>query len=201
MAKKNDIGTLFENKLKEGEKSPNSALWEKINTSLEKEERKRKKFFFFWLTGGGIVGLISLWVLFSNPFFTATFTDKPNSNTILTEERTVISEPENEKLITSTAIKDSINSEDNDAEKLLELKGIKEDSIQKAKIIIGNKTKSITSKKKSIEETFEVSEKYYYYNSRDGKQIVTESKKTIDSLIFEATKTLDSTMIKKKDSL
>ena len=101
--------------------------------------------------------------------------------------------------------KDSLLFRDNDEEKLLRITTSKEDSIIKTKIVseINSKTesKNPSSKKKNIDETYKVSKKYYYYNSKDGKQLVTENKKTIDSLILEATKTLDSTTTEKTDSL
>ena len=62
------------------------------------------------------------------------------------------------------------------------------------------KVKNNSSDKTSVDETFTVSKKYYYYNSKDGKQLVTTNKKDIDSIIAEAYKNIDTTTVKREDS-
>ncbi|MCG2418222.1 hypothetical protein K8089_04240 [Aequorivita sp. F47161] len=204
MAKKNDIGTLFENKLKEGEKAPNNTLWAKINTSLEKKERKRKKLFLYWLTGGAIVGLIGLWMIFSTSFNATKSKIDSISNTVIKDTLNNI-EVENDKTSDLNILNDSLSSKENSAKKVLEITDLKLDSIHKTKTTLDKTSKNNLinplSEKNRIEETFKVSEKYYYYNSRDGKQIVIENKNEIDSIISKSKIAADSIIVKKKDSL
>tara|TARA_R110000851_G_scaffold298770_1_gene454327 strand:- start:42052 stop:42675 length:624 start_codon:yes stop_codon:yes gene_type:complete len=205
MGEKKDIGKLFENKLHKGKKVPKNTLWEKINTSLDEEKHRRKRIFYYWISGGVILTLLGAFLLFGNSDFlkiNSTVTKKHNEileNTVSSSEKgddfkstetlpidSISSEVQDEKLykITTAEENPSVNS----SQKLKEKKSI-------------NNAEKRTSISKSLDETFTVSEKYYYYNSRDGKQIVTEDKKEIDSLILKTKNELDSANIKKKDTL
>lgn len=48
MENKENIGTLIKSQLENLKKSPDDALWDKINSSLDKRDRRRKRFFFLF---------------------------------------------------------------------------------------------------------------------------------------------------------
>lgn len=205
MGEKKDIGKLFENKLNKGKKAPKNTLWEKINTSLDEEKHRRKRIFYYWISGGVIITLLGAFLLFGNSDFlkiNSTVTKKHNEileNTVSSSEKV-----DNVKS-TETLPIDSLSAEPQD-EKLSKIATVEENqpvnSLQKSegKKSINTSEKKV-SKSKSLDETFTVSEKFYYYNSRDGRQIVTQDKKEIDSLILKNKNELDSANIKKKDTL
>lgn len=205
MGEKKDIGKLFENKLNKGKKAPKNTLWEKINTSLDEEKNRRKRIFYYWISGGVILTLLGAFLLFGNSDFlkiNSTVTKKHNEileNTVSSSEKI-----DNVKS-TETLPIDSLSAELQD-EKLSKIATVEENqpvnSLQKSegKESINTSEKKV-SKSKSLDETFTVSEKFYYYNSRDGRQIVTQDKKEIDSLILKNKNELDSVNIKKKDIL
>lgn len=205
MGEKKDIGKLFENKLNKGKKAPKNTLWEKINTSLDEEKHRRKRIFYYWISGGVILTLLGAFLLFGNSDFlkiNSTVTKKYNEileNTVSSSEKV-----DNVKS-TETLPIDSLSAELQD-EKLSKIATVEENqpvnSLQKSegKESINTSEKKV-SKSKSLDETFTVSEKFYYYNSRDGRQIVTQDKKEIDSLILKNKNELDSANIKKKDTL
>lgn len=205
MGEKKDIGKLFENKLNKGKKAPKNTLWEKINTSLDEEKHRRKRIFYYWISGGVILTLLGAFLLFGNSDFlkiNSTVTKKHNEileNTVSSSEKI-----DNVKS-TETLPIDSLSAELQD-EKLSKIATVEENqpvnSLQKSqgKKSINTSEKKV-SKSKSLDETFTVSEKFYYYNSRDGRQIVTQDKKEIDSLILKNKNELDSANIKKKDTL
>ncbi|MEM0519487.1 hypothetical protein [Aequorivita flava] len=201
MTKKNDIGTLFENKLKEGEQSPNSNLWKKIDTSLEKEERKKKKLLFYWTMGLGIFSLIGFWILFGNSFTTPMPPINPSTQSVKTEINNN-QDFKNEESSSKINV-DSTGLELTKTKKMLEVNTVEKDSIEQVEISrkISENSPIPASKKNTIDETFQVSKKYYYYNSSDGKQIVTENKNEIDSLATRFKKEIDSTNLNKKDTL
>ncbi|KXN98861.1 hypothetical protein LS48_09945 [Aequorivita aquimaris] len=205
MGEKKDIGKLFENKLNKGKKAPKNTLWEKINTSLDEEKHRRKRIFYYWISGGVILTLLGAFLLFGNSDFlkiNSTVTKKYNE---ILENTVSSSEKVGNVKSTETLPIDSLSAELQD-EKLSKIATVEENqpvnSLQKSegKESINTSEKKV-SKSKSLDETFTVSEKFYYYNSRDGRQIVTQDKKEIDSLILKNKNELDSANIKKKDTL
>jgi len=205
MGEKKDIGKLFENKLNKGKKAPKNTLWEKINTSLDEEKHRRKRIFYYWISGGVILTLLGAFLLFGNSDFlkiNSTVTKKYNE---ILENTVSSSEKVGNVKSTETLHIDSLSAELQD-EKLSKIATVEENqpvnSLQKSegKESINTSEKKV-SKSKSLDETFTVSEKFYYYNSRDGRQIVTQDKKEIDSLILKNKNELDSANIKKKDTL
>lgn len=205
MGEKKDIGKLFENKLNKGKKAPKNTLWEKINTSLDEEKHRRKRIFYYWISGGVILTLLGAFLLFGNSDFlkiNSTVTKKYNE---ILENTVSSSEKVGNVKSTETLHIDSLSAELQD-EKLSKIATVEENqpvnSLQKSegKESINTSEKKV-SKSKSLDETFTVSEKFYYYNSRDGRQIVTQDKKEIDSLILKNKNELDSANIKKKDIL
>ena len=205
MGEKKDIGKLFENKLNKGKKAPKNTLWEKINTSLDEEKHRRKRIFYYWISGGVILTLLGAFLLFGNSDFlkiNSTVTKKYNE---ILENTVSSSEKVGNVKSTETLPIDSLSAELQD-EKLSKIATVEENqpvnSLQKSegKKSINTSEKKV-SKSKSLDETFTVSEKFYYFNSRDGRQIVTQDKKEIDSLILKNKNELDSANIKKKDTL
>lgn len=200
MGQKKDIGQFFENKLNDGKKSPNKNLWEKVNASLDQEKRRRRRIFFYWASGCAILTLLGALFLFSNAKFLQPNSTIPKKNN--EKIQNPVLSPENEDGEKSIKISpvDSTIPVKNDNEKLSKIPSPVADrqTAEKGKKKVLEKK---PKKSKNVEETFSVSEKYYYYNSRDGKQFVSENKSEIDSLVFDAYKNIDSTTVKKKDSL
>src|SRR5690606_14957765 len=174
MGQKKDIGKLFETKLSAGNKIPKESLWEKINSSLDEEKRKRKRILFYWWLGGGISVLFGLYLLFGAGNFLNQNTQIPPENN--TSENNSFSNLEKENTETTLNIseEDSLQFKNNDEEKLSKI----ETTENLSTIIETENTSKTTSKKqnqkgskgKSIDEIYTISEKYYYYNSKDGKQ-------------------------------
>ena len=200
MGQKQDIGKLFEDKLNSGTKKPSKNLWEKINTSLDVEKRRKKRIVYYWLIAGGIVGLLGVFLIMSkeNLFLK---TSEQNNISPLKKQSTIYSETTLEEVVKAKPnlilTNDTLLVLDEDVEML-------------SKIIVANKESQLLdentkqsnsqthknanpkSRRKTFDESYKVSKKYYYYNSKDGKQLVTTNKEEIDSLISERHKSNDS---------
>ncbi len=206
MGQKKDIGKLFETKLNEGKKIPNKSLWDKINSSLDEEKRRKRRIMFYWLVGGGLSVLLGLVMLFGNGFFLnkESLTQKRNTNVI--EDLNTNSTKESNETLSKISKEDSLIVKNDSGEKLSKIDTHIE-NLKQNELVSTSENNSETeeqknsSNKKPVDESFTVSEKYYYYNSRDGKQLVTESKKEIDSIVSKQYKSLDSITVKKVDSL
>ena len=205
MGNKKDIGKLFETKLNAGNKIPKDSLWEKINTSLDDEKRKRRRMLLYWWLGGGISVLLGLFLLFGAGNFLNSNSQIPLENKSSEQNSLSNSEKENSEVTITISKKDSLQFNSNGEEKLSKIENTNEsetlnDSENLSKTTSKKKIQKGSSKGKSIDETYTVSKKYYYYNSKDGKQIVTTNKNEIDSLISQQYKSLDSTATKKTES-
>jgi hypothetical protein len=205
MGQKKDIGKLFATRLSEGKQIPKESLWEKINTSLDEEKRKRKRLLIYWWLGGGISVLVGLFLLFGAGNFLNQNSETPSENNYLEQNSFSNSEKENTETTINISEKDSLQFKDNAEEKLSKIENINESKTLNNPETLSKKTseKKIqkgSSKGKSIDETYTVSKKYYYYNSKDGKQMVTSNKDEIDSLVSQQYKSLDTTATKKIES-
>ncbi len=204
MEQKEDIGALFEKGLNDGKKIPNKSLWEKINTTLDDGKRRKKRIFYYWFVGAGLSVLLGSLLLFGNGIFSSSNSNLPENNTSSPiQSISTIEKGSNETSLENSS-KDSLNHQTNTKEKLSKIKNVQEDSVfmkkeNASKQMLETKTEKILSKNKSKDENYSVSKNYYYYNSRDGKRLVTSDKMVIDSLLLD--KTLDSVDIKKIDSL
>jgi len=206
MGQKKDIGQFFENKLNDGKSTPNKHLWDKINTSLDEEKRRKKRMFFYWFVGGGASVILGFALLFGIGFFKNTESFAPKEKTPVVEDLDSKSKKDSEEIIFDTSEKDSLGIHKRQEEKLSKINSSTE-SVKKLETESSSeknynkKINSFSTTKKPVDETFSVAEKYYYYNSRNGKQIVTENRKEIDSIVLEAYRKIDSTGFKMKDSL
>jgi hypothetical protein len=211
MGQKKDIGQLFENKLNHAKKIPNTSLWEKINASLDEEKRRKKRLFLYWLVSGGISVLLGLLLLFGNEMFFSSSLPKHQNTVPLNEQSNTISENENGENAVEISTENSQTIKNTGEEKLTRIilpeenresseSGNPLDKNASAQSVAAeNKSIKNKSKHKSTDENFTVTKNYYYYNSKDGKQIVTKNKDEIDSLISEHYKSLDSTVSKKDE--
>lgn len=153
--------------------------------------------------GSGISTLFIFFLLFSSESLLQSNIEKPENNPSSTEQPFSSSEKENNENTNEIVTKNSINVTKLNSQKLSQTTPIQENSILSEKEISSKSkinNKITTSKNKAIEETYNVSEKYYYYNSKDGKQLITTNKNEIDSLVAEQYKTLDSVANKKADN-
>ncbi|MBK5213043.1 MAG: hypothetical protein JJE55_05210 [Flavobacteriaceae bacterium] len=204
MEQKKDIGALFEKGLNDGKKIPNKSLWEKINTTLDEEKRRKKRILYYWFVGAGLSVLLGLFLLLGNGIFSPSNYNLPENNTSSPNQSISTLEKISNETSLENSTKDSLSHQTYTEEKLSKIKYVQEDSVlmkneNTSKLIPETKTEKILSKNKSKNENYSVSKNYYYYNSRDGKRLVTSDKKVIDSLLLD--KSLDSVNIKKIDSL
>lgn len=201
MRQKKDIGKLFETRLSEGNKIPKESLWEKINTSLDEEKRKRKRLLIYWWLGGGISVLLGSLLWFGAGNFLNQNSESPSENNSLEQNSFSNSEIEKTQRISDTSEEDSLQFKINGEERLSKIEKVNEaDPINNNKNTLKTTSQKKIQKGKSIDEIYTVSEKYYYYNSKDGKQIVTTNKNEIDSLVSQQYKSFDSTATKKIES-
>ena len=203
MGQKKDIGKFFENNLNQGKKAPDQSLWGKINTSLDEEERKRKRN-FYWLVGGAITVLLGLILLFGNNFDAETSSTQEPDHIKLSDQNGT-AETDTDQTTFPKQDADSLRIQNSRDERLSKIATSKLEETQNANENVSKnsrkmKVKNNSSDKTSVDETFTVSKKYYYYNSKDGKQLVTTNKQDIYSIIAVAYKNIDTTTVKREDS-
>ncbi len=204
MGQKKDIGLVFEEKLKVGTKTPNENLWDKIDTTLDEKNRKSKRFFYIWFIGGTLVLLTGVYLFFGNKIFTNSETQSNQStytNTTPTSIST-LSKEKNEATFTANH-KDS-SALKNNTEKLLKTDTTDKPNVktelanpqQTPQLKYQNeprvKSKKRNSNKTNLEEVYDVSTNYHYYNSEDNEQIITKDKNMIDSIIKSKSHHIDS---------
>ncbi|MCB0465473.1 MAG: hypothetical protein KDC78_07330 [Aequorivita sp.] len=212
MGQKKDIGQLFESKLNDAKKIPNKSLWEKINASLDEEKRRKKRIFLYWVLSGGVSVLLGLLLLFGNVMLFNSSSPLNQNNLPVKEQSSIPSKNENNKTPIEISKKNPTSHENKGEEKLSRIIPPEENSkLSETENSIDkntftqpatseNNSKKIKPEHKSTDENFTVTKNYYYYNSKDGKQIVTNNKEEIDSLISKQYKSLDSTASKKDNS-
>ncbi|HLW32265.1 MAG TPA: hypothetical protein VKX40_08375 [Aequorivita sp.] len=189
MGQKTEIGNIFAAKLKDGKKSPSKDAWNRLDTFLEEKQSKKRKTIAYWLIGGGILFLMASYILFGTNIPTS---DSPSSQEKSPQKGAVefVFDHDRDKKDTSVKTNDSIKNilkNDNQSSQQSGLEEITEGRVQ------NNQQKPTTmGNPKIIEETFEVTENYYYYNSRDGKKLVTKRKEVIDSLLNKGVTKPDS---------
>ena len=205
MGEKKDIGQFFENRLNEGKKSPNKNLWDEINTSLEEIERRKKIAIRYWIAGLGIFILVGLFILINPLEGDKHHSDIPEKNNSTEIPFWTLEKPTNEMEV-NISMDDSLENARKLADEPIGITTNTEEPKMEvtqnpSEIVSEDIIKKSSPKSPSIDETFMITEKYYYYNSEDGKQWSTTDKNKIDSLLSEKNRILDSTITKKKDSL
>ena len=93
MEEKKDIGQFFKDKLKDGEKSPSTDLWDRINTSLDKEDRLRKNSIPYWIMGLGITLLFILGFIFYTSNFIESDSDSLKKENTIKAQAPVLATP------------------------------------------------------------------------------------------------------------
>lgn len=204
MEDKKDIGSFFKDKLKEGKKSPDKNLWNRINTSLDELAERKESNLRYWLAGLGIPILLGFFLLFNPSKDSEKLSETPERNTELSFPSLEEKSKENDVKFLVT---DSLENITNPDGKLNGITANMEEPTTKlthnpSEKVSDNETKkSSTKKSPSIDETYKVSKNYYYYNSEAGKEWITTDKNKIDSLLSDGKKTMDSIVTKKNDSL
>lgn len=209
MGHKKDIGSLFENKLKDGKIAPNQKIWERIDHSLNQEKYRRKRNVFYWVVGGGTLFFLGILFLINAENFVQLDSPEQNDTNIINLSNPS-SEKESGKDILEISKEDSLALEKtgnslsiDDSEENLNRIEIEDSSKTDSSIKEKNfssKTKKNKPNEDSLDEIYTVTTKYYYYNSQDEKKIVTTDKNKIDSLISGKQHSLDSISLKKTDS-
>lgn len=202
MEEKKDIGQFFKDKLKDGEKSPSTDLWDRINTSLDKEDRLRKNSFPYWIMGLGITLLFILGFIFYTSNFIESDSDSLKKENTIKAQAPVLATP-------SELNNDRMETLDSHY-KISEIKNLSEiefkidDSIENT--VMRPEENSVVSQKNvsspKISETLEsyrVSKKYHYYNSEDGAEWSTSDRNLIDSLLNKNKIIIDSVEPKKNN--
>ncbi|WP_347373052.1 hypothetical protein [Aequorivita sp. Q41] len=201
MGQKKDIGTLFKDKLNDGKKAPTESLWKKVNTTLDKEKNRKKRIFFYWFTGVSLFLLLGIAFLYRNGYFKNTISENQLQNNSKIEQSTTPANVVTREQLFKISKKDSTIVKSEIKEKIVLAETTPQTSKQTKLIETDSKTKNNSSKNSIIDETTIVSRKYYYYSSNDGKQLVTDSKEKIDSLLSGKIKNTDTLNVKKIDSL
>ncbi|HBL80031.1 MAG TPA: hypothetical protein DDZ79_08955, partial [Aequorivita sp.] len=171
---------------------------------LDEEERKRKRNLYYWLVGGATTVLLGLILLFGNNFDAETQSIHESDHIKLSDQNGTAETDTNQTTFPKQEA-DSLRIQNFPNEKLSKIAPSKLEETQNdhenfSKNSREMKVKNNSSDKTSVDETFTVSKKYYYYNSKDGKQLVTTNKKDIDSIIAEAYKNIDTTTVEREDS-
>lgn len=202
MEEKKDIGQFFKDKLKDGEKSPSTDLWDRINTSLDKEDRLRKNSFPYWIMGLGITLLFILGFIFYTSNFIERDADSLKKENAIKAQAPVLATP-------SESNEDRINinyslHEVSENKNLSEIESKIDDSIKnsiarpKKNMVVSMKKESLPKISETI-DSYRVSKKYHYYNSEDGEEWSTSDKNLIDSLLYKNDVKIDSVKPKKNN--
>jgi|26BtaG_2_1085354.scaffolds.fasta_scaffold00209_1 low affinity Fe/Cu permease len=202
MEEKKDIGQFFKDKLKDGEKSPSTDLWDRINTSLDKEDRLRKNSFPYWIMGLGITLLFILGFIFYTSNFIESDSDSLKKENTIKAQAPVLATPSesNEDRININYSLDEVSENKN----LSEIESKIDDSIKnsvarpKKNMVVSMEKESLPKIAETI-DSYRVSKKYHYYNSEDGEEWSTSDKNLIDSLLYKNDVKLDSVEPKKNN--
>lgn len=199
MGQKKDIGEVFETRLKDGKKSPSNELWHRLDKSLDQREQTKKKNLLYWLIGGGSAILIGISLIFSTNILSSdTTTSQKNLHP---KKESVISIDKDHKEMESDIEADDPIITHRMEDKLIEKTTTskentqqqpQEDPKKKSKVKNTEKIKTKPVDAWNIDNTDEITKNYYYYNSQDGKQLVTDRKEVIDSLMDENRRKPDS---------
>ncbi len=194
MENRNNVEDSIKNALKNGAKSPSHSLWDKVNSTLDKEAKKRKKLFYFRLALGLFIPLLLVFIFIQ-------LDGKQESETINNGKETITSEVKNE----NNASKNYFSNSDSlqQKNKNLESNAATEiDEDEKSSIIAESRSEKIeTSKviskktqksKHDSMEDYKIKSTYYYYNSDNNKHIKTHDKTVIDSLVRASKSVQDS---------
>lgn len=192
MENSNDIGKKIAQRLKGAEFTPDNAVWDKIEATLDRKKR-RKRFFLFYTLGA--LGLLALLIGFSNKFDNdekPSEQEKPIMTATDTENHDGINKNKDSNVDTSenSVISEEISSEE-------DLKNRIEDSEKE----IPQKKLSRKVKAGEVLDSFsQSSTTYYYFRSEDNREVITEDKEVIDSLMNAVDKDIQKNM-KRKDSI
>lgn len=201
MGNKKDIGTIFEGKLKQGEKQPSGDVWRKIDTTLGREGKNKNLIYYKTLIGLGILGILLLLFYNSEIFKADTSSQERSINSPVLENIPAPINKEKEAInsLNGSPIQDTLKTisvQGNISNSNLNHKGPKESSTKKAgsainlkkPLLIKNNQKNKAEEDPFHSDDFTITKKYYYYNSKTNKTIVTTNKNKIDSLIKQENK-------------
>ena len=202
MEEQKDIGQFFKDKLKNGEKSPSTDLWDRINTSLDNEDRLLKNSFPYWTIGFSITLLLILGFLLYSAYSTESYFDSMKRENDIKANKPVFAIP-SESNDDRIGIIDSLD-------KLSENKNLSEIEIKiddSIKNSVGRPEENSVVSQKNVSspkisetiESFRVSKKYHYYNSEDGEEWSTSDRNLIDSLLYKNKVIIDSVESKRNN--
>ncbi len=192
MGQKKEIGEIFASKLKHGEKSPSTELWNKLNDSLDKQKKmKYKKALYLFLAGAGVLIIIFLLLEIN------VLTDNPHTlkeNRPSEDETSLIGDQHVEHKQEEIKIKDSIangtNHKQSPQTTFPSEKEIKNNSLHENDNSKYKKVENIQTN--TLDDGYEVKKNYYYYNSDKGENMITENIEVIDSLLNRTQLSTDS---------
>lgn len=209
MRQMKDVGKFFEKNLNQGEKKPNENVWERINQSLDAEKLRRKRNLTYWLVGFGLFFSLGFLIVDNGNLLPSNFIE---NNLTLVKKTNNSSEKQSEAGVLKISKEDSLsrnNSNENLTTPEAATRNLKLIKIQDSSKIkqeqkqrdYGIKSKKDKSRNNNIDESFNVTTNYHYYNSEDGKQVRTTRKEEIDSLILGTQKSLDTLSVKKTEPI
>jgi len=213
MDHKKDIGSLFKQKLDGAVKEPDTALWDKIEVSLDKRDRKKRGFFFFWV-GSGTAAIIFLLLFLNN-----STTENQDTDTVV--QKTEVATETLKEIVANS----ELNSEKNNtiiiADSTAETP-LNQGEQNEPNELVSSENKSVSLKTKTAKQNNVVQEKdpfkddsvtikttYHYYNGDTKEMLETTDKGVIDSLLERTKINIDSLKVVetkilnpyKKDSL
>lgn len=187
-----DIGDLLREKIDSSQESLQTPLWERIKKTVVQNNRRRA--LFDW----SLNGLILLFSILG--IYTITTTLVPNkeiSNTTTETQNTVINTTESLENIPSVSKENQaiVGKEKGSAQVQPAVQKEWVTEFSKKEKALPNKTRptstSVTTATEdykqeeiTVENSVQRTEKvYYYYNSKDGQEVMTKDKKVIDSVM------------------
>ena len=189
MAKKEDIGHFIKKAFDQSEttEQPDNNLWEKIDTSLNKQ-KVTKRLRIFWFTAiGALIVAIGFFILPEDRL------SKPSKETNNTPQLIPFSKEQDSNLKDTqspTKTKDSIaaktisqnKTEQKDSQKRQESEKSTELSEKQSK---PNKpsTHKNSTQNSNLEDHYQVKTTYHYYRDSDSLKVETSNKHIIDSIL------------------
>ncbi len=190
MEPQNDLGKLIREKVDSAQETLEAPVWDRIKTTLAKENRRRV--FYNWSLNGLIVlfSVIGLYTITTtmNPSkeFTNTLDnfdtlsnpvqDSTANNSLVSKNSQSLSKVSSQATDLQKTSRPSTNT--NSITEKSAVNALKPDVLEKTTT---QQTSSSTEIQPEIivERTEKV---YYYYNSKDGQEVMTRDKKVIDSV-------------------
>lgn len=205
MRNQKDIGSYFEDKLRDKKKSPNNNLWEKIKTSLDEKERRKRNSLPYLLTGLAVFIFVGLFLII-NKSEADRYPSENSNDTQISEIPLSTSEKNNKKYEVESNIPGFTETTSKSKKESFEIStksgyGTGSTTSNPPEKTTEKQNTRSAQKTDSWDDSFTITKKYYYYNSVDKEQWNTTDEFKIDSLLSERKKIADSIKIFEKGTI